>query len=400
MTIYDIAGIFMGVGVVLTAVKYYLKKTDNLILSFLQNSVGSFFIFSGYIKLIDPLGFSYKLNEYWQVFNLPFLEPLSFAQSCFITCFEVMLGVCLLLGFQLFWTTLFLLLMILFFLFLTWYSAYFNKVTDCGCFGDFMHLKPWETFWKDVVLTIMITPLFIFRNKISGWWDGKEKLTLSIVIAAAISFAGIQFNCYNHLPIHDFRAYKIGTNIKKAMNVPDDAPQDVYETTYIVKNLKTDKMQNMTTAQYFKIWKDTLTYDVDSSFSILKTEGYHASIHDFDLTLPNGTNVTDSLLNIENNHFFVIMYDVQKTDKSKINQFNKLYNECKVKGISMVALMSGAGVEEFVATTNMEFPYVFCDGTALKTMIRSNPGLMLLNKSTVVNMWHANDVSTLDYLIK
>jgi uncharacterized membrane protein YphA (DoxX/SURF4 family) len=400
MNIYDIAGIFTGIGIALTAVRYFIKKPENILLCFLQNAVGTFFIFSGYIKLIDPLGFSYKLTEYWQVFNLPFLEPLSFSQSCFITCFEVILGVALLLGLELFWTTLFLLLMIVFFLFLTWYSAYFNKVTDCGCFGDFMHLKPWETFWKDVVLVIMILPLFIFRNKISGWWDNKKKLTATLVGIAIIGFASLQYVCYNHLPIHDFRAYKIGTDISQAMKVPDDAPQDVYETTYIVNNLKTNKKQNMTTAEYFKIWKDTLTYDVDSSFSKLIQEGYHAPIHDFDLTLPSGTNVTDSLLNINGNHFFVIMYDAQKTDATKIERFNNLYNECKAKGISFVALMSGAGVENFVQQNKVQFPYVYCDGTALKTMIRSNPGLILLNKSTVKNMWHANDVTTLNNLIK
>lgn len=392
MTLIDIGFIFCGIGLALTASRYFIKKPENFVLTFLQNTVGTFFIFSGFIKLIDPLGFSYKLNDYWDVFNMPFLKDYSLAMSCFVTIFEIVLGVTLLLGFEMFWTTLSLLLMILFFLFLTWYSAYYNKVTDCGCFGDFMKLKPWHSFYKDVVLTAMILPLFIWRKKISGWFSCKTNIVITVV--AFLGLAGLQYYCYNHLPIIDFRAYKIGTNICEASKLPPGAKEDIFETKLYYKNLKSGEVKEFTTKDY--PWQDTLNWKFSDRKSILIEEGDHAPIHDFILTTTDGVEVTDSLLNIEGKHFFVIMYDVDKTDRKLLEKVNKLYEECAQKQVSLVGLASGDGASGFAAESGAKFPIYLCDGTALKTVIRSNPGLLLLEKCTVKNMWHGNDIPALE----
>ena len=192
-------------------------KTINLIARYL---VGGLFIFSGLIKINDPVGTQIKLEEYFTVFSIdiaPFFEalkPASLFLSVMLSTLEVVLGIALLMRYREKWMINILLGMILFFTFLTFYSAYFNKVTDCGCFGDVIKLTPWESFTKDVILLVLIVVLWIGRK------DQKENtgsvpnmvVGLSLVISLFISF-----NAIRHLPLIDFRAYKAGTDINTAM---------------------------------------------------------------------------------------------------------------------------------------------------------------------------------------
>lgn len=189
--------------------------------------VGILFIFSGLIKLNDPLGFSYKLDEYFSaaVLGLEFLQPLALPMAIFLVIFEVILGIMLLIGFQKKFTIWSLLLMIGFFTFLTFYSAYFDKVTDCGCFGDAIPLVPWESFIKDVILLVMILILFFNMDK----WNSafaKAKSSIIILVTTIICFI-IAYYVLMHLPIIDFRAYKIGTDIEEAMK-EDPNQKEVY----------------------------------------------------------------------------------------------------------------------------------------------------------------------------
>ena len=186
--------------------------------------VGVLFIISGLIKLNDPVGFSFKLKDYFapEVLDLGFLVPYALLIAIFVVIFEVLLGVALLLGYLKKFTLWALLLMIVFFTFLTFYSAYFNKVTDCGCFGDAIKLTPWESFTKDIVLLILILILFVGRKYIQPFFT---KGIRSILIFASFVFClGITYYVLLHLPIIDFRPYKIGANIKEGMTVPEDAP--------------------------------------------------------------------------------------------------------------------------------------------------------------------------------
>lgn len=193
--------------------------------------VGVLFIISGFVKLNDPLGFSYKLQEYFSadVLNIPFLEPYALGISIFVVIFEVILGVFLLIGYKPKFTVWSLLGMIVFFTFLTFYSAYFEKVKDCGCFGDAIPLTPWESFTKDVVLLILILILFFGVKHIKPIFS---KLGLTVV--ALLSFIGCLWFGYHvlmHLPSIDFRAYAVGKNIMDGMIVPEDAPKPVQEFT-------------------------------------------------------------------------------------------------------------------------------------------------------------------------
>ena len=171
--------------------------------------VGILFIFSGLIKLNDPIGFSFKLEKYFgpTVFNIDFLIPVVLPMAIFIVILEVILGIFLIIGYKKKFTLWSLLLMIIFFTFLTWYSAYFNKVTDCGCFGDAIKLTPWESFTKDVILLVMIGFLFVKQDLINSIVSRKIQ---KIIIGSSLIFCFyITYFVLNHLPILDFRAIKL-----------------------------------------------------------------------------------------------------------------------------------------------------------------------------------------------
>src|SRR5690606_33340990 len=184
--------------------------------------VGALFIFSGFIKLNDPVGFSFKLDEYFgvDVLNLPFLQPFALAIAVFVVILEVLLGIALLIGYQRKLTSWLLLLMIVFFTFLTFYSAYFNKVTDCGCFGDAIPLTPWQSFGKDVVLSILILIIFFNQQYINPIL--KKSANIAVMAFSLVACALFGNHVLNHLPAIDFRAYAVGKSISEGMKSAEE----------------------------------------------------------------------------------------------------------------------------------------------------------------------------------
>jgi len=363
--------------------------------------VGVLFIISGLIKANDPLGFSYKLGEYFTVFGMEFLQPMALTFSVAITVFEILCGVAVLIGSRMRLFAWLLLLMIIFFTFLTFYSAYFNKVTDCGCFGDALHLKPWESFTKDIILLILILPIFVWRNKIEPLMSAKMD-NISIASATALSFIFNMF-CIWHLPVIDFRPYKIGTNLPEKMAIPDGAPVDVYETMLVYKNKKTGDKKEFTTAQYSKatyLWEDTLTWAWDTTINKLIKEGYKPAIHDFNITNNDGENVTDAILKKAGYTLLIVNYNINKSDAKHQPQINNLVAALDKEKIPVIGLTGSAhdDTEKYRHEVQAMYPYYTTDETALKTMVRSNPGLILLKQGVVVKMWHHNDTPTIEEL--
>uniref|UniRef100_UPI0035944E8C BT_3928 family protein n=1 Tax=Pricia sp. TaxID=2268138 RepID=UPI0035944E8C len=266
--------------------------------------VGILFIISGLIKLNDPVGFAFKLGDYFapSVLNLPFLEPHALAIAICIVIFEVLLGVILLLGFRVKFTVWSLLIMIVGFTFLTFYSAYFNKVTDCGCFGDALKLTPWESFTKDIILLLLILILFFGRKYITPLFRTN---TIRIITLAAIVFS-IVYGYYvlNHLPVIDFRPYKIGANIEEGMTVPEDAPKPIYDYVWRF-NVGGEEKIIVTQGDY---------PSVDGEFIDVETtevqKGYEPPVHDFTIE-QEGEDFAASLLQ-EPKLVMVIAYDLAK----------------------------------------------------------------------------------------
>jgi uncharacterized membrane protein YphA (DoxX/SURF4 family) len=364
--------------------------------------VGGLFIFSGFIKANDTLGFSYKLEEYFEVFKtdtgLGFFEwfaHISLPLAIIICASEIVLGVFLLIGYRRNLTLGLLFAQIAFFTFLTFYSACYNKVTHCGCFGDFLPLKPWESFWKDIALMILITLLFAGKENINEISSPMFMNTLAVVGFVASFWFPIY--TYRNLPVFDFRPYAIGKNIKNSMVFPADYQPAKYETRFLYKNLKTGELKEFDMKNY--PWQDTLTWAHDSTMNVLIQDAINPpKISDLNISSLEGNNVTDSILSIKNHNYWLVVYDLAKTEDdeelhAKINDFYKLASQEKVSFIALTA--SGPKeIDNFKHKHNALYDFVTVDATVLKTMLRSNPGLMLVKDATVIMNWHHHNFPT------
>ena len=344
--------------------------------------VGVLFIFSGLIKANDPLGFSYKLDEYFSVFGTEFMIPLSLSFAIFICAYEIIFGCMLLIGSKIKLTVWALLLMIIFFTFLTFYSAYFDKVKECGCFGDFLHLTPWQSFYKDIALLVLILILLPGKKYISPLFPGRIEGLLNLIVI--IFSVGFPLYTYNFLPIKDFRPYAIGKNIQEGMKLPPGAKQDSIQMVFIYEK---DGKQIELTPEQIKTIDSTYKY-VDRKDKVIR-EGDKPAIHDFSIASPDGSDYTEQILNYSEYYFFLVCYDLDKANKNvfgKINDFSKL---CRADRIPIICLTASADqIESFKKETGVDIDFYLTDPITLKTMIRSNPGLILLKQGTVVDRWH------------
>lgn len=361
----------------------------NILTQFARIFVGVLFIFSGLIKLNDPVGFSYKLAEYFEVFGTPFMIPLSLALAVFVCIVEVLLGVMLLFGIRSRLTIWGLLLMIVFFTFLTFYSAYFNKVTDCGCFGDAIPLTPWQSFYKDIILSVLILILFFNKNLAKPVFS--PKLSTAILSLSLLFCVAVTYYVINHLPIIDFRAYAVGKNIVEGMEIPEGAPQDEYEMTWIYKVDGVN--QRFTTDQ--APWDIPGAEFVDREQKLIK-KGYEPPIHDFSITI-DGEDRLPELME-EKELFLIVCYKIDKTSNKNFEKINALAAACEAAGIQIIGLSASSPeiVEQFRHDNQATFPFGSADETALKTVIRSNPGVVYIQKGTVKGQWHHNDTPTLE----
>ena len=362
-----------------------------LLTTFFRYFVGSLFIFSGLIKLNDPVGFSFKLEEYFgpTVFDIDFLIPTVLPMAIFIVIVEVVLGVFLIIGYKKNFTIWSLLLMIIFFTFLTWYSAYFNKVTDCGCFGDAIKLTPWESFTKDVVLLVMIAFLYFKKNLIKPLL--KPPIENYVIVFSLISCILITYRVLNHLPILDFRAYKIGDNIIENMLVPDDAPKDIYEYNWEFMD-GNEKKTITTNGEY-----PDVSWDFVKVETKLIEKGYEPLIYDFTIEV-NNNDLTFEILN-EEKLVIYISYNLEKFSKSSIQKMIDSSEKARDLGYKVIGL-TASSVEErnlFLKTNNLFFDFYTCDETALKTIVRSNPGAIVLNNGMVIDKKHHIDFLDLNF---
>jgi len=352
--------------------------------------VGILFIISGFIKLNDPLGFSYKLQEYFsaEVLNLPFLEPYALAISVFVVVFEVVLGVFLLIGYKPKFTLWSLLLMIVFFTFLTFYSAYFDKVKDCGCFGDALKLTPWESFTKDVVLLALILIIFFGRKYITPIFN--PIVTNSIAALSLILSLAFGYHVLMHLPSIDFRAYKIGDNLLQNMSTPPDAPKAVQEFTWTF-DVDGEQQTIVTDGSYPNIEG---TY-VGVETRIVE-EGFQPSILDFSIESED-EDFTEYYLNAER-LLMLVSYNLETAEKEGLLKLKAISDEALQKGYTVIGLSaSGEEVKNRIKQEyDLEFEFFICDEKALKTVVRSNPGALQLEKGTVQQKVHWNDIEDLE----
>ena len=308
--------------------------------------VGTMFIFSGFVKLVDPIGSQYKFEKYFSqnVLDMEYLIPYALAFSIILILAEIMLGIILLLGCRAKVTLWSLLVLSTIFLFLTWYSAYYNKVTDCGCFGDAITLTPWETFYKNILLIALIL-LLLFRVK-----DVKSifsvKVSQALTILSLVSFLYITYHVLVHLPIIDFRAYAIGNNISEGMEY--------------------------------------------------KNDGEIPKIHDFYLEDAQADLAPEILA--KNKVILIIIHTLNKADTNGFKTIKELADKAIAKGYSVYGASASFTDELLLAKEKHELPFdfLFCDQTTLKTMVRANPGIMMLEKGTIIGKWNWSDADEIE----
>ena len=364
---------------------------NKFLIAFSRIIVGLLFIFSGLIKANDPLGFGYKLQEYFEVFHILFLNDYATAIAIFLCALEMILGAALLFGIKSRQVVLGLLLLIIFFTFLTFYSAYFDVVKTCGCFGDSIPLTPWQSFSKDLILLILIIVLFINRDQIGPLIRSQKARQLILIVITILSF-GFGMYTYNYLPVMDFLPYKIGANIPAGMKMPPGAEPDVYEITYTLKNKKTGETQKMTDKEYLKkqIWKDANWEIVGEPLNRLLRKGYEVKIKDLQLSDEQGTEYTREIIENPYYNLIIVAYNLDATNKNAINELNALaINATEGYNIRTVLLTTNSpeDMEMFSKAHNLAVEVFYADAVPLKSMVRSNPGLLLLKNGTVVNKW-------------
>ena len=340
--------------------------------------VGGLFIFSGLIKVNDPVGTSIKFEEYFDVFSFdiaPFfayLKDISLPLAVILVVLEVVLGVMLILGVRLRLTVILLSLMILFFTFLTFYSAYFNKVTDCGCFGDAIKLTPWESFYKDIFLLILIAILFFFRKDLR---DTRSPLLNGFAIFSLVLSLTLAIVAIRNLPFIDFRAYKQGVNIPMAMQ-----PSQPLEYSYIMR----------------KDGQETVfdQYPSDESYEFvdmqLKNPDALPKISDFSIWNEEG-DFTEEVFT--GKKLVVLISNISKLSEKGFERMTSLIQS--VEGTDIEAIVVAASSEDEIKSLlkryNWNVRHFMGDATVVKTIIRSNPGIMLLKEGTVIDKYHHNN---------
>lgn len=348
--------------------------------------VGGLFIFSGLIKLNDPVGTRIKMEEYFEVFAEDFgsffevFIPFALEIGMIMIVLEVVLGVAILLYYKMDWTMKITLALMVFFTFLTFYSAYFNKVTDCGCFGDAIKLTPWQSFGKDVFLMIFILHLFWYRKSYTPVLRTREGHAVVAFVTVLCVFLGVY--AIRHLPFIDFRAYRIGNTIPDQMK-PEEQP--VFEYVFVRK----DNGEQVRSEKYLM---DTTLYKYQS-VEQTNADKTKAKITDYAVTSVDGEDYTQQTF--QGAKLIIVIYDVAKASIDNISEIRELTRglEGKVEVLALTA-SSGEQFENFRHEHQLAFPYYYADGTVLKTIVRSNPGLTLWVDGTVKGMWHHNDTPT------
>ncbi|HDR88536.1 MAG TPA: DoxX family membrane protein [Bacteroidetes bacterium] len=364
-----------------------LLMLKNLMITLSRWITGFVFIFSGFVKGVDPMGSAIKFTDYFTAFRLDFMIPLAEELALLLILAEYMVGAALLLGFRIREASWGALIFMIFFLPLTLYLAIFNPVSDCGCFGDALVLTNWETFYKNCIISIPVVMAFLTRKEkplsIPLW---KEALLLaaSLALILYVSLYGL-----THMPLIDFRPYHIGSNIPEKMKIPEGAPTDEYETILVYE--KDGKQQEFTLDNY--PWQDT-TWTWVETRSVLVSEGYKPPIDDFMVTDRNGNDVTRDILSDPGFVFLLISYDLEKARESSLIRADSLSWHASAGGMRFYGLTASPEmvIESKQEKLGLSYPFLLADETLLKTIVRSNPCLILLKEGTVVNKWSARDV--------
>lgn len=349
--------------------------------------LGATFVFSGFVKAIDPIGTQYKLQDYISAVGMGGIVPdiVTLLASVALSALEFSLGVFVLFAIRRHLVSKILVAFMTVMTLITVWIALFNPVKDCGCFGEALRLTNVQTLLKNIVLlaasvVVAWRPLRMYRFlSRSTQWIAINYTILFVLLLSA--------HCLYHLPLIDFRPYHIGMNIKKGMEIPAGAPQPEFETTFILQ--KNGVKKEFTLDNY----PDSSWQFVDSK-TVQTKEGYVPPIHDFSIQKADGDDITDSVLTAKGYIFLLVSPHLEQADDSNFGDIDLLYEYCQERKIPFYCLTASTkkDIDHWADITGAEYPFCFTDETTLKTIIRSNPGLLLLKDGTIIRKWSHNDL--------
>jgi hypothetical protein len=365
----------------------------NIIFHCLRIILGLIFIVSGFVKAIDPKGLAIKLEEYFspKVFDLEFLNHGNVVYAVLLILMELILGFRILFSHKLKSSLYGVLALCLLFGFLTFYSAYYNVVTDCGCFGDALKLTPWQSFGKDIILLIIDLILMAWlarRNKAEqndAYYQAPKPsfvkgllVNLPMLVCAYFMYHGIV-----HEPLVDFRSYKIGTDIK-AEQAKIKANPSVYSTFYHLKNSKTKAEMDINQEAYMtkEIWKDSLwVIDDSKTSSKLISEGYQSAINKFHILDASGNEITQQIIDAPS-AIVLFAHHSKDLDAATLAKYEGLMKQQKVQ------LIMGVASEQKVFK---QLTPAFMDLSAIETIARSNPFVVIFEHGKIIHKQGAKD---------
>lgn len=361
--------------------------------------VGVLFIFSGLIKANDPSGLAYKMEEFFELWHMMFLAPYALAFSIVIIAFEIIAGIGLLLGYAFRQFSFLLLLLMIFFTFLTgyaiWYEHANHRELKCGCFGDCIPLTAMQSFMKDIVLLVLVIILFAARKQVPALF--RRPINTSLMILSLFASLFIQWYALEHLPYLDCLPYKVGNNIWQKMQPPPGATPDVVEYTYTLKNLKTGETKEMSLEEYTSsnIWMDSLTWKTegDPKEKLISKGNNTPEIKEFNVSDYEGNDYTETLLKEPGYNFIFFVKDVKKASTRNMDRLRQLFAKCEKSNVGFYLLSANSkeDTEQFIKDNQLNIYYFAIDATVCKTAMRTNPGLMLIKGGTVLGKWSYND---------
>lgn len=345
------------------------------------------FVFSGFVKAIDPLGTQYKIQDYLDAFGWTGVFPdfVPFVASALLGILEFCLGVYLFFGIRRIIAPRAVVLLMAFMTPLTFWLALDNPVSDCGCFGDAIVLSNWETFWKNLLLLFMSIVVLKWRKRIFPLVT--TRLDWLIALFGFLYIFSMMIYCYRSLPVFDFRPYHVGADIRAGMEIPEGEKPTKYETRFVLQKGGVEK--EFTLENY----PDSTWTFVDSK-TVVVEKGYEPPVHDFSMIrLEDGEDITEQVLLDENYTFLLVSHQLALADDGANDLINEVYDYCLEYGYSFYCLTSSSDedIQVWQENTGAEYPFCLMDNITLKTMIRSNPGLMLLKNGVVVRKWSVND---------
>jgi uncharacterized membrane protein YphA (DoxX/SURF4 family) len=364
-----------------------LQKSSNILLEIARILVGLTFVFSGFVKAIDPLGSTYKFEDYFTAFGGFFehLTPIAFPAAIALSTLELLIGICFLLKIKIKVMSVVALLFMAVMTPLTLYIALKNPVTDCGCFGDAIILGNWTTFYKNLVLVALILLVLIFNRQFRNLF--MPKVEWAIVVLTAIVGVGLSVHGFRHQPMIDFRPYKVGVNIPEKMVVPEGAVGDKYETTLIYK--KDGQQQEFTIENYPK----DSTWTFVEQKTTLVSKGFTPPIHNFSIVDQKLNDITEYVLTYKGTVNLLCMYDLSKTSLKGAEAAETLYQKIKASGAPFYALTASSDeeIDAFRSKTGATYPFCKTDPITLKTIVRGNPAMMTIKNGTIIGKWNWRD---------